>query len=191
MELQHVNVKLLLHNSEETHLEPLIPIFHSWIQDRVCEELLVDVADYRHVHAGPGIVLIGHEANYSVDSTDHRLGLRYNRKAALAGTNQDRFRQAARAALNALERLETDPRLAGKLRFQGQELELFLNDRLLAPNDEPTRAAVEPELRAFCRQLFGGMDYALEFDRDPRRLLSARIKASRPFATADLLRNLA
>ena len=111
MELEHVNVKLLIDNSEEIDLEPLIPVFHSWIQEQVCEELLLDVADYRHVYAGPGVVLIGHEADYGVDNTDNQLGVRYNRKAALPGSNQDRFTQATRAALTACQRLESDPRL--------------------------------------------------------------------------------
>ena len=111
MELQHVNVKLYVENPEGTDLEVLIPVFHNWIQDQVCEELLIDVADYRHVHQGPGVVLIGHEANYSLDNTDNRLGVRYNRKALIAGSNQDRFTQATRAALTAYRRLDSDPRV--------------------------------------------------------------------------------
>src|SRR5579872_1613866 len=125
MQLQHVNVKLLVRNPEEVDLEPLIPVFHSWIQDQANGELLLDVADYRHVEAGPGVVLIGHEGNYSVDNTDNRLGVRYNRKAALDGSNQDRLKQAAHAALTACQRLEADPRLEGKLRFNGQQIEVF------------------------------------------------------------------
>ena len=80
MQLQHVNVKLLVQNAEDLDLEPLIPVFHGWIRGQVLGELLLDVADYRHVYAGPGVVLIGHEGNYSVDNTDNRLGVRYNRK---------------------------------------------------------------------------------------------------------------
>ena len=34
MNLQHVNVKLLVNSAAEVHLEPLIPIFHSWIRDK-------------------------------------------------------------------------------------------------------------------------------------------------------------
>ena len=60
MQLQHVNVKLLVQNPGEVDLEPLIPIFHGWIQDQIGEELLLDIADYRHVDGGPGVVLIGH-----------------------------------------------------------------------------------------------------------------------------------
>jgi len=101
MELQHVNVKLLVKDPEGIELEPLIPIFHSWIQDKVFEERLLDIADYRHVHHGPGVVLIGHEGDYAVDNTDGRLGVRYNRKNGLEGSNRVRMKQAARAALNA------------------------------------------------------------------------------------------
>ena len=97
MQLQHINVKLLVKNPAEVDLEPLVPVFHGWIQEQGLEELLLDVADYRHVHAGPGVVLIGHQANYSVDNTDERLGIRYNRKAALNGSNDDALRQAMRA----------------------------------------------------------------------------------------------
>src|SRR5580704_1068097 len=117
MNLQHVNAKLFVKNQEEVDLERLIPVFHSWIKDGVFEELLLDVADYRHVFEGPGVAIIGHEANYSVDNADSRLGVRYNRKATLDGSNQDRLKQAARAALQAFQRLEDEPRLNGKIRF--------------------------------------------------------------------------
>src|SRR5207302_2183700 len=113
MHLEHVNVKLLVKSPEEVDLEPLIPVFHSWIEGQVFEELLLDVADYRHVPAGPGVVLIGHQGNYSVDNTDERLGVRYNRKAAVGGSNQDALRQATRASLIACQRLESEPRPEG------------------------------------------------------------------------------
>src|SRR5580698_4114768 len=106
MEIQHVNVKLLLADAQHGDLEPLIPFFHGWIQEQSGEGLLLDVADYRHVPEGPGVILIGFEGNYSVDNTDNRLGVRYNRKTALDGGNQDRLRQAAHAALTLCQRLE-------------------------------------------------------------------------------------
>ncbi len=191
MDLQHVNVKLFVQNPEDVDLEPVIPIFHRWIQDQVCEELLLDVADYRHVDGGPGVILIGHQANYSVDNTDRRLGVRYNRKAALEGSNQDRLKQATRAALTAFQRLESEPGLNGKLRFNGQELDLSFNDRLLTPNHAATRKAVEPELQFFFGNLFSGSDYALSFGNgDRRRLFSVLVKSCRKFTTGELLQNL-
>ena len=191
MELQHVNVKLLLSNHEAIDLEPLIPVFHSWIQDQVCDELLLDVGDYRHVYASPGVILVGHEANYSVDNTNNRLGVRYNRKAALEGSNQDRLRQATEAALRACERFESEPSLNGKFRFNGREIEIAINDRLLAPNTPGTREAMQPELTPFLHKLFAGGQYSLSYDDSPRNLFSAWVKAAGTYSTEDLLKNLA
>jgi hypothetical protein len=190
MELQHVNAKLLVKDPQEVPLEPLIPVFHSWIEGQVFEELLLDVADYRHVPAGPGVVLIGHQANYSVDRTDERLGVRYNRKAMVNGSNQDALRQAMRASLIACQRLETEPRLEGKLRFNGQEIEFFVNDRLLAPNRDATRKALHSDFETFFEKLFRGSEYSLAYPNEPRRLFGVLAKSSRIFATTDLLANL-
>jgi hypothetical protein len=191
MDLQHVNVKLLVNDPKSVDLEPLIPVFHRWIQEQVCDELLLDIADYRHVPEGPGVVLIGHQADYSLDNTNDRLGVRYNRKAVFDGTNRDRLRQAAFSALNACERLETEDALAGKVRFNGHDLELFINDRMLARNEEETRQRLEPEFKAFFDTLFGGSDYSMNYDTDPRHLLGVSVRTSKPFVVADLLRSLA
>lgn len=191
MDLQHVNVKLIVDHSAPVDLEPVIPIFHSWIQDRVCEELLLDVADYRHVPAGPGVVLIGHEANYSLDNADGRLGVRYNRKAPLDGTAQDRLAQATRAAILACQRLENDPRLDGKIRFGGRQWEFFANDRLLAPNGEASRQALDPEFHTLFRRLFSKKAYSLRYNLDdPRRLFSVLVETADPFTADELLKNL-
>ena len=190
VELQHVNVKLLLRNPEEVDLEPLIPVFHDWIRDQVGEGLLLDIADYRHVDAGPGVVLIGHEGNYSVDNTDNRLGVRYNRKAVLDGSNQDRLKQAACAALTTCQRLEADPRLGGKLRFNGQEIEIFINDRLLAPNSDATRGAFDSDFQIFFEKLFRGREFSMSYGSDPRKLFAVSVKAAQPFPVTDLLKNL-
>ena len=190
MELQHVNVKLLVRNPEEVDLEPLIPVFHGWIQSQVGEGLLLDVADYRHVDAGPGVVLIGHEGNYSVDNNDHRLGVRYNRKAALDGTNLDRLTQATRAALTACQRLEAESRMGGRLRFNGQEMEIFINDRLLAPNSEATRETFKSDFEKFFQQLFQSGNFSTSYGSDPRKLFTVSVKTTQPFPVADLLKNL-
>lgn len=191
MELNHINVKLLVKDAAGINLEPVVPVFHSWIQDQVYDEQLLDVADYTHVPAGPGVILIGLEGDYSVDNTDSRLGVRYNRKAELDGSNQERLQQAARAALNACQRLEEDPALEGKLRFNGQDVELFINDRLLAPNREEIREKLKPEFQSFADRLFGPGKYSLTYNSDPRRLLTVFLKASQPVPVEDLLDNLA
>jgi hypothetical protein len=191
LELQHVNVKLILRDAKDLRLEPLVPIFQNWIESQGDGELLIDVADYQHVEGGPGVILIGYEGNYSVDNTDNRLGVRYNRKAALDGSNQDRLKQATRAALEAFQRLEADPRLGGKLHFDGQEIEIFVNDRLLAPNNHATREASEADFRDFSRQLFRASEFSISHLGEPRSLFTMSLKAARPFSIAELLQNLA
>ena len=190
VELQHINVKLAFEDAGQIDLGRLIPVFHSWIQDQVCDELLLDVADYRHVPDGPGIILIGHEANYSVDNLEGRLGLRYNRKAVIAGTNQDRLQQAFGSAVRAAQRLEEDAPEGAKLALNGQQIEMWINDRLLAPNREEARSALGSELRIFLDKLFAGDSYTLSLDPDPRRLLTAKIVSDRKFTVSELLETL-
>ena len=190
IELQHINVKLLVRNPGEVDLEPLIPVFHDWIRDQVGEGLLLDVGDYRHVDAGPGVVLIGHEGNYSVDNTDGRLGVRYNRKAALDGSNQDRLKQAARAALTACQRLEAESRLGERLRFNGQEIEIFINDRLLAPNCDATREVFDSDFKTFSERLFCGSKFSMSYGTDPRKLFAVSVKVAQPFTVTELLEQI-
>ncbi|MFZ0962313.1 MAG: hypothetical protein WAO35_15555 [Terriglobia bacterium] len=190
MEIQHVNVKLFVKNTEEVDLEAMIPVFHSWIQNQASGELLLDVADYRHVRTGSGVILIGHHGNYSLDNSDGRLGVRYNRKTALEGTNQDRLAQATEAALAACRRLETEPSLGGRIQFNGREMELIINDRLLAPNTPETCTAADLEFRAFFSNLFGDIEYALAYPEDSRSLFSVHVTTSQAFDTSALLDNL-
>ena len=190
MELQHVNVKLYLRDPQAVKLEALVPVFHGWIQNKVCEELMIDVADYRHVHAGPGVVLVGHQADYSVDNTDNRLGIRYNRKATLEGSNRDRFSQALRAALRACQRLEADEKLSGSIRFNRQEMKLFVNDRMLAPNTGRLADSVEAELSDFFGSAFGENEFEMKFDNRPRSLFGVEVRAAKPLELDEVLARL-
>lgn len=190
MELQHVNVKLLLREPQALALASVVPVFHRWIHDQVCDGLLLDVADYHHVHHGPGVLVIGHEGDYSIDHSDGRLGVRYNRRAPLAGDNQGRLKQAATAALKACQLLESEPALKGKIRFNGQDVRISVNDRLLAPNTTASEQAVLPEIRSFAERVFRGTHYEISFPEEARRLLTIAIRASRPFSAAEMLENL-
>lgn len=147
--VQDINIKVFIKDPSAIKLSDSIGVFHQWIRDSVCPEMLIDVADYEHVHEGPGILLIGHEANYSLDNRDGRLGLLYNRKAALGGTFQSRLAQAHKAALAACDRLEQEAPFKGKLRFDRNAIEFFVNDRLLAPNTNETWQALKPELEKY------------------------------------------
>ena len=70
-------------------------------------------------------------------------------KAPLDGTFQARLAQAHQSALAACDRLEKDAAFGGKLRFDRSSLEVFVNDRLLAPNNEESWQALKPELAKY------------------------------------------
>jgi hypothetical protein len=177
MDLQHINVKLPLLEPGSLDWDTIIRVFHSWIQDQVCEELLIDVADYRHVSSGPGIILIGLEANYSLDNKENRPGLRYNRKAITTGSNLDRIRQSINSAFLASRRLEEDLRLRGVLQFDRREFEIFINDRYLAPNTVKTYEAVSPILGTFLREATNARDHTLEWNPDCRSLFGVKVRS--------------
>ena len=147
--VQHINIKIFAKEPSAIELSDAIGVFHQWIRVSACPEMLIDVADYEHVFEGPGILLIAHEANYSLDNRLGRLGLLYNRKAALNGTFRSRLAQAHQAALAACDRLEQEPVFKGKLEFDRNAIEFFVNDRLLAPNTDETWQALKPELETY------------------------------------------
>ena len=180
MELQHLDVKLPLETGAAVDLEKLIPIFHDWIREGVEGALLIDVGDYRHVPGGPGVMLIGHDGNFSLDRTDNRPGLRYSRKTTLAGTNGQRLAQALGALAWARRRLEADPALQGRLRFNRKEVEIRVNDRHLAPNVPETFAALEPELVAFFHERTGNGGVRLSHEGDPRGVFRVVARAEVP-----------
>jgi hypothetical protein len=174
--IEHVRVKIFAREPAPADLGEAIPVFHRWIQDHAFPELLIDVADYRHVPNGPGVMLIGHEANYSLDQTKGRLGLLYSRKQP-GGEAQENLRQAYGAAVEACRRLEQEPAFAGKLQFDARDCEFSVNDRLLAPNQEETYRALRPEFDRFFSGIWGAGAYTMGHTGEPRELFSVSVKA--------------
>jgi hypothetical protein len=174
--MQHVNIKIFARSAEGVNLSEAIPVFHRWIQSRDLPELLIDVADYAHVPAGPGVLLIAHEANYSLDCNANRLGLLYNRKATGSGTPQQHLSQAYESAVAACRRLEQEPEFQGKLEFDPGDVELILNDRLLHPNTEAAWREVEPDVKQFFDAVFNGNSYTMTRATDPRERLRVNIR---------------
>ena len=183
MIFQHVNVKIFLTDDATFDPQQCIETFHRWIAQQSMQELLIDVADYRHVPMGPGIVLVGHEADYSLDNGGNRCGLRYNRKAPLEGSNQDRIGQALRSAGKACMLLESE--LDG-LKFSRSEFEMFINDRALAPNTEETSAAFESELSEFLRSVVGQSEFQIDCSRDARCLVGGVVRLASEVSLASL-----
>jgi len=184
MNVQHINIKLFIENPQSVNIADYSAVFNTWIQKHALDELLIDVADYLHVPNGPGLLLIGHEADYSLDNRAGRLGLLYNRKQQLEGTTQEKLTQAACAVLTAAQILEKE----NGLQFNTREFQVLVNDRLLAPNTMETFVTLEPELRTFFDKLYGGTEYEISYKTDPRERFTVEIKAVTYFDVEKLLK---
>jgi hypothetical protein len=168
-ELYKLGVKIFVANPGIVTIRDFIPIFHSWIQEqKIDEHLLIDVHDYSHVQNGPGILLVAHEGNFSLDQAEGRLGLVYYRKQPVA----DGLKAAFESAQAAARILEGEPTLKG-IRFRADEFLVFSNDRLLAPNTSEARA----ELEAAIGRMFAGATISLAARAvDPRERLAFLVK---------------
>ena len=167
-----------------------VPLFHKWIQQhKVADHLPIDVADYEHVHNGPGTLLITHEANFAMDRADGKLGLLYVRKQPIAAaTFGERLRAIARPVLEAAQRLEED--LAGKIKFRTDEFAFRIYDRLLGPNNPQTLAAIKPDLESFIAELYGSAPLVLEFHPSEQSLFEVIVKAPTAPTIGSLLKRL-
>jgi hypothetical protein len=188
MELQKLNVKFFAELPNTVPLADFIEIFHGWIQ--ATDGIYHDVADYSHMQAGPGIVLVANDANVSVDETENRRGLLFSQKSPLSGSNQERLRTVFRAALENCRKLEEEPALRGKLRFAANEAVVSLNDRLLGSNSQQSFDEFQGEVEALAKQLYGDAEVRFERDADPRQRLNVRLKTSIPVRPRQALDNL-
>lgn len=178
MDAYRIGIKLFLANPN-AHLEKTVPVFHSWIQQQaLAGNLLIDVADYLHVPSGPGVVLVGHEANYATDQAEPGAGLLYQRKRPLPeGDFAGRLAHAFRDALSAAWLLEQDPKLGPAWKFDTRRIHVRLADKLNAPNTAATFAAIKPELTAFFTKLLGTSAFSLEHYSDDRVPFEVRVAA--------------
>jgi hypothetical protein len=188
MELQKLNVKLFVESPDAVPLTDFIEIFYSWIQ--ASDGVYHDVADYSHMQGGPGIVLVAHDANLSIDESDNRRALLYSRKSALSGSNQERLRSVMRWSLESCRKLEREPKLNGRFKLLGNEAVIVINDRFNWPNTDESFAEIVSEVRHLASTLFSDAEISLEREADPRKRFAVRIKASRSFAVDELLGRL-
>jgi len=190
MDLQKINLEFFAEKGGETPLSVFIPVFHRWIQQDKMEGLLIDVTEYTHVSHGPGVLLIAHEANYSVDETDGKRGLLYNQKRTPRKSAEEHLKTAFRRALKACLLLEDEPETKGKIKFTANHLRIFVNDRLEAPYGAHGREEFEKVLKPFLDSLYTGASCLLLPEMDPRKQVGFEVKVGKPFEMKALLEKL-
>jgi hypothetical protein len=149
-------VKLFEKGAPEVSLAEIVTVFHRWIQQKTIDEPLIDVADYKHVTGGPGILLVGFESSYAFDIGEGRRGLAYVRKRN-QGTDLSESLAASlgRLAVAALL-LQSAPAMQGRLSFDPAELQITFLDRLTSPNSEDSFRSVVSEVERALGRLEGG-----------------------------------
>lgn len=191
MDLHKLGFKFYAEDAQGIDLLNFIPVFHRWIQNKSLSDLLIDVADYSHVPAGPGVLLVAHEGNYGFDETGHRRGVTYYAKHPLPGELAERLTLVCRKTLLATQLLQQEVELRDEFKIAGNELQIFANDRLAAPNNDETLRALEPSLRELLGTLFAGADYSLERENDTKERFSVSVRTQTPVPVNTLLERLA
>src|SRR5205823_230063 len=81
------------------------------------------------------------------------------------------------ATLSACTLMESEPSLEGRLRFRTGEALFRINDRLEAPNNSETFAAVKQGLETYLANLFRGSSVRLEHRSSEPELFDVNIRA--------------
>ena len=147
MQLQKFGVKLFIKINGSYESKDFIPVFHSWIQDKVIEDhLLIDVADYSHIPDGPGVMLIAHEGHFSLDQEKHQPGIMYMRKAEIEGDFKERFNKILSTTIMAANRLRNDD-ITNDIDFISNSFRFISNDRLYAKNTMDNQNLYKEEIQ--------------------------------------------
>lgn len=179
MSLQRVSVAVPF--AGEVDPESFVPVFHDWIRRGAVEGLLIDVARYGHVHEGPGIMLVGHEGDYSVDLLGGRRSLRYTLKRAAPGSPRELVAGALRRLAGAIAAVRELPGVD----VDEREVDVRVYDRLRAPNTSETAAALTPEIEAAVGDVLGDVTAGSRLlDDDPREPFGLRVAIDRAPALA-------
>ena len=125
-------------------------------------------------------MLIAHEADYGMDSSEGPLGLLYTRKSGSGGRLSDRIADGFRAALGACVKLENEPEFQGRLKFKAGGALFIANDRLNAPNSEEAFQALRSDLAAALAKVYPSSVELRRISTDPRSRLTVQISSMDP-----------
>jgi rhodanese-related sulfurtransferase len=162
-------------------LDPAIEVFHRFIQQGLVEGLIFDVADYRHVKHGPGVMLVGHDVDYGVNYA----GLTVTRKRSSADDAGAQFVDLLRMGLGAADAIAYDGTL--KASFSPYNLTVTAFDRRI-PRDELAEG-VRADLAPVATKVYGSNVVVRNVsDTDQRR--APRLEVSAADEIGDILSRL-
>jgi hypothetical protein len=179
-EIQKIDVKVFAERGEDIDPFTFVPVLQRWIQEHSIPGVLIDVADYKHIHHGAGIILVGHEYNVSIDYAGGRMGLLVHMKRPSETSFADRVRAALKLAYACCKLLEEDPAFEGQLQFSRTDLRFMVSDRLHAPNDDSVFQAIHDAVDAVAEDVLGGKVALTRRGEDPRERLTIDLVAVDP-----------
>mgnify|MGYP001815073973 CR=1 FL=1 len=154
-----------------------IAVFHRWIQEAMVDGLLIDVADYGHVPDGPGVMLIGHEADRAMDLSGGP-GFRFEGKRSRGGVT-DQLVRALTGAASGAALLAADAALDG-VSFDTTRVRIGIADRLRVPNDDATLAELSGAIGEAIDTVFPDTAGELHRQGDRRRPFTVDVSLSSP-----------
>ena len=155
-DLHRIDVKVFATSGNDIDPYTFMTVLQRWIQEHTIPGVLIDVADYSHIHHGPGFILIAHEHNVSIDYDGGKMGLLFRQKTPVDGTLGDRIRSATLFALKAAHLLQAEPDFAGRLAFDLRHALVIANDRLNAPATSATLERLKADAVASLANVYPG-----------------------------------
>ena len=172
MKPRRISIKFFSPEGAAGELSAAIGLFHRFIQEQTVEGLLVDVADYIHVPEGPGVILVGREIEYGLDSTGGRPGLLTTGKRIENTSLGDSLRTVLRRALVVIAAIEADGSTGARFDTRGFELRIL--DRLQGPNEAGAFDEAQKEMLGVLGEIPGGEALAVSRlgEETPRQVLA-------------------
>ncbi len=186
---KRLSVKFFANIPETLDLAAFKPVFQRWIQEHTLDNMLIDVADYKHMHEGPGVMLIAYEGDYALDLRDGKPGIQYTRKREFGADLMETLTISLKLALSATLQIEKEESLSG-VEFDYSTIKIEFLDRLNYPNTPETLVAVKEAIGVHTQDLYGGGVTINSAHADPREAFALLITAETTPNGATLLERL-
>jgi len=155
MGLYKFGIKLFIENSKDYSSKKFIPTFHNWIQNKsIPNHLLIDVIDYSHIADGPGVMLIAHEGQFSLDQEYKKPGMMYMRKTSIDSEFADCFHLVFATVQHAASLLASST--DNTLKFSNKSFRFIANDRRVAENTNKNRQLFQNKIDNIIKEKFPG-----------------------------------
>jgi hypothetical protein len=171
-------IKIFSTNNSPNGAADYIATFNEFIANKTLKDALIDVADYSHMHNGPGVLLTAHETNWSYDEQYGKPGIMVVNKVHSTYEGESGIKELLESITFACKTLEQTPRHKG-LTFNYNTIEFLINDRLckgqaLTETIDEAKTAFEK----FSTTMYNDSSIKFEDFTDPANRSGIKVKIS-------------